>query len=349
MTIDLTHKRIYIPQMSFVASKMMSATFQACGIDAHPLPNSDARTLELAGKFTSGEECYPEIITLGNTLKVIEAPDFDPKRTAFLLPTSGGPCRFGQYRNLWLQVFREKGLPNLPIISPTSSDGYEGFGSHATVLLRFGWWAIILSDILRKLLLKTRPYESEKGTTDIVYQQCLADICETLAIQNQSGRQKKAALVKTLYAVREQFQNIPANYVRDSRFLVGIVGEIFCRLNDFSNNFIIEKIESLGGEVWISDISEWVWYVNDEQLLRIVRKGKRFSTEYLIAKIKLLVQKLDEHQFMAPFKKDFIGYEEAPKVRQIMDLSEPYLPQDGALGEMVSSVGKALYLQTKGA
>jgi predicted nucleotide-binding protein (sugar kinase/HSP70/actin superfamily) len=92
-----------------------------------------------------------------------------------------------------------------------------------------------------------------------------------------------------------------------------------------------------------------VWYVNDEQLLRIVRKGKRFSLEYLIANIKLQVQKFDEHQFMAPFKKDFVGYEEAPKVRQIMDLSEPYLPQDGALGEMVSSVGKALYLQTKGA
>jgi predicted nucleotide-binding protein (sugar kinase/HSP70/actin superfamily) len=36
-------------------------------------------------------------------------------------------------------------------------------------------------------------------------------------------------------------------------------------------------------------------------------------------------------------------------VREVLDLSYPYLPYDGALGEMVLSTGKAIYLQGKGA
>jgi len=34
--------------------------------------------------------------------------------------------------------------------------------------------------------------------------------------------------------------------------LIGIVGEIFVRLNRFSNEDVIGKIEQLGGEAWIA-------------------------------------------------------------------------------------------------
>jgi len=103
-TRDFTKRTIYIPQMSFVAAEIMSAAFRSVGIQAEPSPDSDQRTLELAAKFTSGDECYPEIITLGNMLKIIERPDFKPEQIGFLLPTSGGPCRFGQYRALLKKV-----------------------------------------------------------------------------------------------------------------------------------------------------------------------------------------------------------------------------------------------------
>jgi predicted nucleotide-binding protein (sugar kinase/HSP70/actin superfamily) len=36
-------------------------------------------------------------------------------------------------------------------------------------------------------------------------------------------------------------------------------------------------------------------------------------------------------------------------VRELLDLSFPYLPYDGALGEMVLSTGTAIYLHGKGA
>ena len=52
---------------------------------------------------------------------------------------------------------------------------------------------------------------------------------------------------------------------------------------------------------------------------------------------------------MAPVLDDLKGYEEPHDVREVLDLSQPYLPWEGCLGEMVLSVGKAIYLYGKGA
>jgi predicted nucleotide-binding protein (sugar kinase/HSP70/actin superfamily) len=43
-----------------------------------------------------------------------------------------------------------------------------------------------------------------------------------------------------------------------------VVGEIFCRLNTFSNEDLIRKLESYGAEACLSHISEWVEYTNNE-------------------------------------------------------------------------------------
>ena len=109
---SLIGRKMYIPRMSFSGAKLMAAAFQSMGINAMPSPASDARTLELGGKYLNGDECLPERITLGNFLKVVEDPAFDPDSTAFLLPTAGGPCRFGQYQALFKKLLKEKGFNN---------------------------------------------------------------------------------------------------------------------------------------------------------------------------------------------------------------------------------------------
>jgi len=106
--MNALNRTVYIPQMSYVAARAMSAAFMSIGIEAQPSPDSDERTIELGSRYTSGDECYPEIVTLGNFLKVTESEKFDPKKTAFLLPTSHGPCRYGQYRPLLKKILHEK-------------------------------------------------------------------------------------------------------------------------------------------------------------------------------------------------------------------------------------------------
>ncbi len=63
---SLRDRTLYIPRMSFSAARCVAASFRSAGIDTHPFPPSDAETLELGGRYTSGEECFPERVTLGD-------------------------------------------------------------------------------------------------------------------------------------------------------------------------------------------------------------------------------------------------------------------------------------------
>jgi predicted nucleotide-binding protein (sugar kinase/HSP70/actin superfamily) len=338
----LQGRRLYIPRMGEDSVRTFAAAFRSIGIDAEGVPPSDQRTLELSGRCTSGEECYPARVTTGDFLKVIE--DLGPDRVALFMPTAGGPCRFGQYSFFLKQLLDNLGYSQVPVLSPTSSNGYDGIAIDGNGFLRTSWRAIMATDILRKLLLHFRPYEKKPGEADRIYEQCIQDLCRAL---EAPALQQKARLKQILYALkngRDLFCKMPVTDER--RPLIGVVGEIFCRLNTFSNQDIIRRIEAHGGECCLSDITEWVKYTNIGQRERLSAAGKRFSPDMAKAKIKQWIQELDEHALWAPFREDL---REDPSLDEILACSAPYLPHEGALGEMVLSVGKAIYLWKQGA
>ena len=75
----LSGKTVYIPIMAEGSSEAFAAAFRWLGIAAQTTPPSDERTRELGGKYTSGDECYPAKVTVGDFLRVIELPGFEPK------------------------------------------------------------------------------------------------------------------------------------------------------------------------------------------------------------------------------------------------------------------------------
>ncbi len=326
----------------------MAAAFRSVGIDAAVTPPSDERTLELGGLYSSGEECYPEKVTLGDFLRIIHSDDFDPGRTAFFMPTAEGPCRFGQYAPYLRQVLDELGHTDIPIISPTSKNGYDGVTEHASDMIRSMWRGLVASDILRKMLLKTRPYETEEGAASQAFERGIELVEKVVQDPELSSRDRFKALNEAVVRVRDLFRAVPARYTRD-RPLIGVVGEIFCRLNTFSNSEAVLRIEAHGGEVWLSDVGEWVWYTNWSQKSLLRREGKTFSLAMLAALLKSVVQRRDEEKLLAAFAEEFVGYEEPHDIYQdVLEAGWAYLPADGALGEMALSVGKSCYLHGKG-
>ncbi|HPM22541.1 MAG TPA: hypothetical protein PLP66_01460 [Phycisphaerae bacterium] len=334
--------------MAYASARLMAAAFRSVGIDAHATPESDSETLELGGQFSSGEECLPHKITLGDFLKLCREPGADPARLAFFMPRAPGPCRFGQYAPYLRQVLAEQGFGAALVVSPSSADGYDGIGEHAGELMRTAWFAIVLGDLATRFLLKTRPYEIHAGETDAAFERSIDEFGATLARPGLSSNERVAELTQNVVRVRDRFRAIPARYVK-GRPLVGVVGEIYCRLNTFSNDDAVRRIEKLGGECWLSDISEWVWYTNWARETDSARDHGRLTAEYLRLKLKSHVQHQYEHTLLAPVHDDFKGYEEPHDIREVLAGSEPYLPGTGALGEMTLSVGKAVYLYNKGA
>ncbi len=341
-------RRLYLPRMTDCGTEALAAAFRSVGIDAEVLPPPDARTLELGARHLVGEECLPAKVTLGDFLKVVEAPGFDPARTAFMIPTTEGPCRFGQYAPSVRRVLRELGYPEVSILSPTSGDGYQQMGGAGPDLYRTAWRAVVASDILRKLLLKTRPYERTAGVADAAYALSRSELCAVLALPGLSHTARLARLRAALLKVRDRFRDLPAWYER-GRLFIGILGEIFCRMEEFSNDRLIRRLEACGAEAWISDISEWVWYCNVDQEENLRHAGRRWwSPALLRTRLRDHIQEADEAALRAPFAEDVQGYEEPEDVGEVLAAGARYLPRAGAAGEMVLSAGKVDHFFKKG-
>lgn len=337
----LAGRCVYIPRMSTGGAKAMAAAFRSLGIDAEVSPQSDDETLSLSARFTTGEECLPQRVTLGNFLKVMKREDFDPSKTAFLLPTSSGPCRFGQYAPFLRKVLHELHYEDALVFSPTSSDGYEGIGLNSARFQRTAWRAVVASDILRKMTLMIRPYEQDAGETDRVHDEAIAGISAVLSDDSLRSRVQRKRLVRSLEESRDRFLSIPLTEELGTRPLVGAVGEIYLRFNSYSNQNIVRRIEALGGEVWIADISEWVWYTNWEEKRKFRDAGRSNSLSMASARLRHWIQHVDERALQAPVEEIFKRRKEA-RVESLLAYSQPYLPAHMALGEMTLNTGKAV-------
>jgi predicted nucleotide-binding protein (sugar kinase/HSP70/actin superfamily) len=342
----LAGKTVYIPAMAEGSVEALCAVMRWMRIESHPTPASDERTLEFGGRCTNGDECFPAKVTTGDFLKLTQQPGFDAKRTVFLMGTTNGPCRFGQYAPHLRKVLGERGYGDVRILSPRGEHGYSDFQDFSTAFTRTAWRALVSADLLRKLLLQIRPYEIQPGRADAAFQKSLEDLCQTLEHSCSDMachiRSTKASLLRA----KDRFHSVPTRF-DCSRPLIGVVGEIFCRLNNFSNQDMVRRLEAQGAECWMTDISEWITYTNMEEVRNLRLAGRAYSWGMLKSRLRSRIQHADEHALRSVFAADFDGYEE-PRIEETLALAQRYLPFPGAEGEMVTNMGRSAFLATHG-
>jgi len=138
--------------------------------------------------------------------------------------------------------------------------------------------------------------------------------------------------------MKEAFESVPKN--EEKRPLIGLIGEIFVRSHNFSNENLIKKIEALGGEVWLAPMEEWIYYINDMSLRKALIKKDKSDMMNIFAK--RFFQKRIEHKYAKHFK-GFLKTLSEPDTKVILDKAAPYL-HDSFEGEAVLSIGKAIDL-----
>ncbi len=328
-------RKVFLPPMTDHALGIVAA-FEACGVEAELLPESDEETLRRGRRLTSGKECYPLILTTGDMAKMVHRPDFDPERSAFFMPGGDGPCRFGQYHRLHRLILDELGYPQVPVLALNQTETlYSESGMVGDDFTRIAWKGVVAVDLLEKKLRETRPYERYRGESDKVYDYYLQRVYETL--------KQRGDLVKTLWEARLAFEGVSLNGYRDKP-VVGVVGEIYTRANRFANENAVREIEALGGEVWLAPISEWLLYVNYTAKRRAwnFRKYKNFIEVYLTER----VQRKEEHRLTEVFNGCLRNLEEPP-ISQTLAYARDYL-HDSFEGEAILSIGKSRDFVKKG-
>jgi predicted nucleotide-binding protein (sugar kinase/HSP70/actin superfamily) len=121
---------------------------------------------------------------------------------------------------------------------------------------------------------------------------------------------------------------------QEDRPLIGVVGEVFCRLNTFSNNELLRHIEAQGGECWLTGIGEWVLYTNNEAFRRLREEKRRVSKEWLRTFLTYRIMHKDEKALHEDFEHIFARRPE-PHVAEVLERALPYLNLPGFNGDSV--------------
>lgn len=330
---DISGRTLWIPLMS-EASILAAAAVRNRGLDAKVIPPTTSEAVALGRTVTTGRECYPAIITAGNMLKILETSK--PEESAFFMATASGPCRLGRYCNFHRRVLAKKGYTNVPILTATSSDSYSdipGLGSKK--FQRDMLQSLAAADILKRALLRVRPYEVTEGSADELFSRWLGKFEKVLEEGSSLPAQAKKAAA--------EFKKFPLRDI-PRKPLVAVFGEIFVRNDDYANDNTIVKLENLGAEVIYTPITEWFDYVNQSYIEKSKQKRKTASVikgkaiGIVITKVKRAVEK--------PFDSLLDG---TPHVSasQVMKASAPYMAENIG-GEAVLSIGAPIALLEHG-
>ena len=79
---------------------------------------------------------------------------------------------------------------------------------------------------------------------------------------------------------------------------IGIVGEIYVRTHSFCNESVVDKVEALGGTVWLAPLMEWIYYTNYTRMWH--DKANKSYLSYIQNMIQHKVQILMEHRLAKP-------------------------------------------------
>ncbi|MBN2384985.1 hypothetical protein JXQ70_19090 [bacterium] len=333
--IDFKKKKLWIPPMHPYAF-LAAAAFRSYGYDAEALPNESRTSFGLGRSLCRGGECLPTAATLGamiEQLHKVEQAGLDTSNQALFMPTASGPCRFGQYEHLHRLKIHEAGYDQVSILTPSSLNTYQGLEQP---LRRRLFQVLLMVDLLFKAVLKRRPYEKTTGTVDTIIDEQLPRLEQRII--NWSGHWEMFT------RIIRSIEHIP--YHRGRKPLVGVVGEIYVRLNPFCNDHVVEVIEAEGGEAWVAPMTEWVLYTSLMERWKL-KNRRSLSPKRWLSILKNLFLVRNEHEIYrltSPFLED----RREPSIDRVVSYGARYVPP-AFEGETILTIGRTLCFLEQGA
>jgi predicted nucleotide-binding protein (sugar kinase/HSP70/actin superfamily) len=265
-------KTCLIPEMNRIGCHLMAGVFRGFGINTTVMETYEG--LDLGKEFTSGKECFPCVVTLGDILLHMQKEkdrlrdQFNPENYMYFMPEASGPCRFGMY-NKYHRIVLDSvpDLDRLKIVTLSTDDAYALDGlipqDKLQGFYKAGYLSVVIGDILDRLLWRTRPYEKEVGMADSFIDDATERM--TASFRHHSATKDFNAILDDLLEVVEQGKEIIDPQIH-RKPLIAVVGEIYVRSHLKSNQDTIRTLEKYGAEAVNASIGEWINYTTYEQV-----------------------------------------------------------------------------------
>jgi predicted CoA-substrate-specific enzyme activase len=323
--------RLLFPSMGDLGTQGVAAAMSHLGIGATPLPEPDESDLKIGRANTNCKECLPLQLTAGSLLRYLNEKKKPEEVLVYFMPTSAGPCRFGQYSVFLRNMIRKEKIDNVAVLSLTNENSYSGFGRHLT---RLAWKAIIISDVMDDIrsALKVLAVDREKAlrTFEEVWENILA------ALRKGESAGIKEVLEKTAVRLSE----VPLKYPLEEAKQVAIIGEIYVRRDRLSRRGLTDWLADKGFISKVAPINEWVWYV--DTLIKRRLWGHRLSRmERMGLAIRRGFQRHYERDIKKTLEKSGLYDFEMTEVDRTMAFGEQLI-HPRLKGEALLTVGLAL-------
>lgn len=224
----------------------IKAMLRDLGVEVVVPPLTDQETMALGVKYSPETACYPLKLNLGNFIQAHQLG-----ADTVLMGGGTGPCRFGYYAQVHREVLRDLGYDfNWVILEPPRGHLSELLRqikeltgnqpwSRIWQALKLAWVKFKALDEVEQTVHWVRAREKTRGATSKVFQRVLGWVDEAATIAETEQAARRAV---------EVLQKIPRRAGVDP-LRVGIVGEIFMRLERAANLDLEERLGHLGVEV----------------------------------------------------------------------------------------------------
>jgi len=323
--------KLLLPSMGRLATESFAAVLGGKGYNVVAHSPADKAVLKLGRANTSCKECLPLILTTGTLLNYINNGKSKGEVLIYFMPTSSGPCRFGQYHIFMEDLIARLGIPDVAMLSLTSENSYGGMGND---FHRRGWWGVVVSDVMEDIRSMILANALDRDSALELFEKEWRLILRELEKGDLSSFRKK------IKESAEKFKALPMKLPPDEVPKISLVGEIFVRRDSISRQNLTEKLADMGFATVCSPVAEWLHYCDylvDKKLVDARMSGR----EKLTFAFKKKIMKKYEKSIKKTLSLSGLVHAESVNAESIVKTAMPYISPN-LTGEAVLTVGSAI-------
>jgi len=327
---------ILVPNVSWAFTQVATASIRLQGYRVEAMPLAGDLAIAQGKKYVHNDMCFPAQINIGEFLAVMAEGKYHPDNVALALAKAQCDCRLAHYAMMARQALDDAGYPQVPIITTDkdTKNMHPGFTMNAFFELRM-LWGLIMTDILEDLRRKIRPYEKIPGSTNLLFEDSVRNICA--GFHKSMGTAKKA-----FREALKAFKEIPYDRtVRKPR--VFMIGEFLLNFHPGSNNHIEDYLEKNGMEVIMPNL------FNNMHREYLLEQDQRRHYHVTFSFLQGLMTDISEKYIRSVLKfcekavSDHPLWEEAVPLRVIADRSQHIVDRTFTSGEGWMIPGEILH------
>ncbi len=251
--LPLQHPRVKVllPAMSRYGTVFLAKAFARSGVRAEVLPPANEEALKLGRANSTCKECLPLQTTIGSLMRYLKTRE-PGEVTAYFMPSTDGPCRFGQYHVFSKKMIRKQCIEDLAVLSLTTANGYGGLGERFALN---AWRAIVTGDLFDEIWATILAGAVDPQAGLRVFEEEHQAILDAIGLSWPAFLKRVAASARRLGAIelKRPYAEMPK---------ISLVGEIYVRNDPISLQNLVERLAEKGFIVRTSKTGEWIKYLD---------------------------------------------------------------------------------------